>query len=317
MNSQKLPSHVSWESTLKCPLQCKHCGLDAGQARSGELSTEEAKNMLSTLSTFGVKNLIISGGEFTIRQDWLEILKFSLSLFETVRMITCGWMGKNLFIELKKIKNLDNLILSVSLDGLKENHDKRRGFGSFEKVIETLKYPSTITKTVLTTMDNLNIRDSIGVLGLCLKFNISTWSIQISLPAGRMKPELFLGKAKIQLLSQEIKNWQQKFGDQIIISPDDCFANLIPKRHNGKWDGCHAGKNLVTVLNNGLVTGCPTMGNIIAGNIKTDSMESIWNSETMQNFRCKKPKECLSCGKCAGGCKTVSKLFNQQFCSIN
>ncbi len=315
--TQAPPSHASWESTLKCPLRCKHCGLNAGTSRPGELSTEEAKKMLSALSAFGVKNLIISGGEFTIRPDWLEILNFSLPLFKSVRMITCGWLGKNLFGELAKIKNTSNLIISVSLDGLEKNHDLRRGQGSFAKVLETLEYSSPIPRTVLTTVDNLNITDCPDILGLCLKLNIPLWSIQISLPAGRMKPGLFLGKAKIQLLAGEILHWQKKFGAQIEISPDDCFANLFPQRNWGEWTGCHAGKNLITVLNDGLITACPTMGNITAGNILTESLEKIWNSDIMKNFRREQPKECLACGQCAGGCKTVSKLFNEQFCSIN
>lgn len=266
---------------------------------------------------FWNKNLIISGGEFTFRKDWIEILSFSLPLFESVRVITCGWLGKKLFTELKIIEDTSNLIISVSLDGLEKNHDFRRGQGSFIKVLKTLESPSPIPRTVLTTVDSLNITDCPDILGLCLKLRVPLWSIQISLPAGRMKPALFLGKTKIQLLAEEILHWRKEFGHRIDVSPDDCFANLFPKRTWGEWSGCHAGNNLITILNDGRVTGCPTMDNLIAGNVKTDSLEEIWNSEVMKNLHNEKPKECLICGQCDGGCKAVSKLFNKQFCSPN
>lgn len=308
------PDFASWESTLSCPLRCKHCGLNAGKKESNELCEEESKIMLSSLNRFGIKNLIISGGEFTFRKDWVEILKFALYLFETVRVVTSGWMGEKIFRYLEDIENNKNLILSVSLDGLKENHDNRRGIGSFDKVHEILKYRTNIPKTVLTTVDNLNIIDCLDILNLCLKHNVQNWSIQISLPAGRMDRNLFLGVEKIRFLSQEISNWQKRFEDKINISPDDCFANLFPVRNFGNWDGCHAGKRLITILNDGSVTGCPTMKDKIVGNIKTDSLENIWNSEIMNSLRCDLPSECKACGKCSGGCKAVSKLFDKQFC---
>jgi radical SAM protein with 4Fe4S-binding SPASM domain len=313
-NQQLLPSHASWESTLRCPLRCKHCGLDAGDSRPQELSTAESKRMLSTLNKFGIDHLIISGGEFTYREDWREIISFALPLFKTIRIITSGWLGKKLFAELGKIKETDNLIISVSLDGLKERHDSRRGAGSFAKVLETMQYDSYIPKTVLTTVDNLNIHDCLDVLKLCLELNINSWSIQISLPAGRMKSELFLGQEKIIILAEAIVSWQKKFDNRIEILPDDCFANLISARQQKPWNGCRAGKDLITILNDGSITGCPTMGIIGAGNIKTDSLEKIWNSKTMENLRQGKPSECLTCNKCPGGCKAISQLFNQQFC---
>jgi len=311
------PTHAAWESTLKCPLRCKHCGLDAGLARPQELETTEAQEMLSDLSNFGISNLIISGGEFTSRHDWLKLLEFSLSHFPSVRIITCGWLGKDLFAEINPLKNTSRLTISVSLDGLKENHDHRRGKGSFDEVMETLTYPSPIPKTVLTTIDRRNIYDCPDILRLCLELNIPLWSLQISLPAGRMKPELFLGPDNVRKLSSEIMHWQETFGERIIISPDDCFAHLFPQRHWGEWTGCHAGKRLITILNSGLVTGCPTFRSRPAGDIRTASIQEIWQSPKMEMIRQEKPQGCKECGACPGGCKAVNSLFENQFCFIN
>jgi len=311
------PTHASWESTLKCPLRCKHCGLSAGKVRPKELSTSEAKNMILELAAFGIKNLIISGGEFTARLDWREILEYALPLFDSVRIITCGWLGEKLFQELNKIEDKNNLIISISLDGLEKEHDFRRGTGSFAKVIETLKFPSPIAKTIITTVDSRNIYDLIGILELLLRLNIKWWSVQTCLPAGRMKPELFLGKARIQILAERISKWQKLFAERIDISPDDCMVNLIPDRDGLKWPGCHAGKDLVTIFNDGLVSGCPTMADQIVGDIREQNIDAIWNSKKMNAMRSTCPQECVDCQDCAGGCKAVSKLLKQQFCHTN
>ncbi len=311
-----LPEVASWESTLSCPMRCKHCGLNAGQKNKNELGEDESKKMLTKLRDFGIKDLVISGGEFTWRKDWVSILKFSLSLFESVRVITSGWMGDKIFNYLEDLKNIKKLILSVSLDGAKESHDERRGVGSFEKVYEMLAYQTDIPRTVLTTVDTLNIRDCLDVLSLCLRFRVSIWSIQICLPEGRMDPKLFLGFDMIRFFAEEIKIWQEKYKDRIIISPDDCFANLFPMRNYGEWGGCHAARRLITILSDGSITGCPTMSNIKAGNIKEDDLQDVWESKTMNCLRYQVPEECKVCGKCAGGCKTISKMFGSQFCFL-
>jgi len=315
IDQRRPPSHASWETILRCPLRCKHCGLSAGVAQPDELTNKQAKLMLNSLSRFGIENLVISGGEFTFRVDWQIILDCALKLFRSVRLITCGWLKDSLFEQLKNIEHLEKLTVSVSLDGLEDQHDLRRGAGSFQAVMDTLSCQTNIPRTVLTTVDNKNIYDLSNILELCLRLNVSVWGIQICLPAGRMDPNLFLGQEKIQLLAEQIKRWQNICEDSLIIEPDDCFANLFPERSLGSWTGCPAGRNLVTILNNGLVTGCPTMSDRICGDIRQEDISEIWNSLQMASLAQEIPGECLACGQCFGGCKAVSKLCNQQFCS--
>jgi radical SAM protein with 4Fe4S-binding SPASM domain len=313
MKSKQTPSHASWESTLRCPLRCKHCGLDAGQAKPDELTTEEAIKMLHLISRFGIENLIISGGEFTFRSDWLKILEQALPLFTSVRIITCGWLGQGLFTRLRMVNHLENLTISVSLDGLEAEHDFRRGRGSFQSVIETLTAKTSIPRTVLMTVDKRNIDDILKVIEICLRLEIPLISLQISLPAGRMNPDLFLGQEKILNLAKKITKWRATFAGKINIVPDDCFANLFPIRDIGPWSGCYAGKELLTILSDGSITGCPTMSETF-GNIKQQDISKIWSSIGMERMRAEIPSGCMVCGRCPGGCKAVAKLLKKQFC---
>lgn len=308
------PEVATWESTLLCNLRCKHCGLSAGNCRPNELDTKESINMLIQLADFGIKNLVISGGEFTVRDDWIELLRFTLSRFKSVRVITNGCLGNDFIPILEQMPNKDRLIISFSLDGTEKIHNARRGKGSFRKIQEILEDLDVIPKTIITTVDKNNFNDLDNILSICLEHHVVLWSIQIALPAGRMRRELFLEKQKLKELADFISESQHMAGNKLIVVPDDCFGYVHPMRENYPWNGCHAGKRLVAILSDGSVTGCPTLEEWICGNIRKSTFREIWESEKMNVLRKIIPSQCKKCQRCLGGCNTVQKLFHKQFC---
>ncbi|GAA6619426.1 hypothetical protein NUACC26_052390 [Scytonema sp. NUACC26] len=68
-------TYAVWEITLKCNLACSHCGSRAGNARTKELSTEEALDLVRQMAEVGIKEVTLIGGEAFLRLDWLEIAK--------------------------------------------------------------------------------------------------------------------------------------------------------------------------------------------------------------------------------------------------
>src|SRR5262245_6754271 len=54
---------VVWELTLRCNLACKHCGSRAGKARSNELTTAEALEVVRQLGELRVREVALIGGE--------------------------------------------------------------------------------------------------------------------------------------------------------------------------------------------------------------------------------------------------------------
>ena len=53
---------VIYELTLKCNLNCIHCGSSAGLTRPNELTTTESLKLVDDLKELGAKRLILSGG---------------------------------------------------------------------------------------------------------------------------------------------------------------------------------------------------------------------------------------------------------------
>lgn len=315
------PDFASWESTLRCNMSCSHCGLKAGPScanlRGKELSTQEVIKLFDDLVLLGVSRLVISGGEFTTRSDWQDILKYSLSRFDLVRLITNGFLGSSIFEKIKSLKGLENLILSLSLDGLRESHDRNRREGSFDKIMEILKAETEIYRTVITTVTLANINELESMFELLMNILIPVWSIQLGLPEGRMRLDNFIGEDGVHNLSDRILSWQKRSDGIMEIVPDDCFGYGHDMRRNSPWIGCQAGRNLITILSDGSVTGCPTTFNQICGNIRRDSLVNIWNGERMDSYRgWIKGISCEICdGKiCRGGCRAVRQIFGKQFC---
>jgi MoaA/NifB/PqqE/SkfB family radical SAM enzyme len=311
--SNIIPQVISWESTLACNFRCRHCGLNCSTARNNELTTIEAKEMLDQISQFKVPGIVISGGEFTLRSDWIELLQYALNSLSVVRIITNCHLGGKIIPILESLENSERLVLSVSLDGMFEYHDYQRQKGSFQKVREILEFPTRIPKVILTTVDKNNFSDLEDVFQLCLENNVNAWVIQLCLPAGRMDPQNFIGAEQIPKLVAQIEKWQKIFVGKMEVVIDDCFAYFHPIRKS-PWLGCHAGSRLIHIKSDGQVTGCPTLLFSDCGNIKGQSLAEIYYSEEMEKIRNYKPIQCRNCNQCLGGCRAVSETVGQMLC---
>ena len=65
---------VSWMTTNKCNLTCKHCYQDAGENKAAELTTAEALKLIDEIAKAGFKIMIFSGGEPMTRPDIVELV---------------------------------------------------------------------------------------------------------------------------------------------------------------------------------------------------------------------------------------------------
>ncbi|MDH4140554.1 MAG: 12,18-didecarboxysiroheme deacetylase [Coriobacteriia bacterium] len=149
-DSAKLPSEllqfardkkpvVVWNCTQRCNLKCVHCYAQSEDRQyAGEMSTEEAKEMIDDLAAFGAPVLLFSGGEPTIRKDLIELMHYAKSKGMRVVISTNGTL-----ITPERARQYAEVGLSyvgVSLDGGRETHDKFRGIaGSFDKAIAGIR----------------------------------------------------------------------------------------------------------------------------------------------------------------------------------
>ncbi|MGD9678746.1 MAG: putative heme d1 biosynthesis radical SAM protein NirJ1 [Vulcanibacillus sp.] len=126
---------VVWNVTRTCNLNCIHCYANSDAKKyEGELTTEEAKNMIDQLADFNVPVLLLSGGEPLIRPDILELAEYAIGKGIRVTFSTNGTLIDKKVA--KQIKDIGVGYVGISFDGIKEKHDAfRRHEGAFDKAL--------------------------------------------------------------------------------------------------------------------------------------------------------------------------------------
>ena len=119
------PVHAVWEITLACDLKCQHCGSRAGKRRSAELTTDECLDLVRQLARMGTREVTLIGGEAYLRRDWLQIIR---EIREQGMDCTLQSGGLNLTEDrIKAAVDAGLQALGISVDGLREVHDRLRG----------------------------------------------------------------------------------------------------------------------------------------------------------------------------------------------
>ena len=123
---------VIWNLVRRCNLSCKHCyALSADHDYPNELSNAEVNTVMDDLKRFHVPVLILSGGEPLLRPDIFEIAERAKALGFYVGLSTNGTLIDEPMADRIAAQGFD--YVGISLDGLRELHDKfRRKQGAFD-----------------------------------------------------------------------------------------------------------------------------------------------------------------------------------------
>ncbi|NLB24501.1 MAG: radical SAM protein [Clostridiales bacterium] len=137
--AKELQCNVPWailmDPTTNCNLHCTGCW--AGDYKKGlNLSLEELNDVVSQGKEVGVYTYVLSGGEPLIRKD--DIIKLCEKNQDCAFLaFTNGTLIDEAFS--KEMLRVKNFVPAISLEGFKEENDKRRGEGTYDKIIDAIK----------------------------------------------------------------------------------------------------------------------------------------------------------------------------------
>lgn len=334
------PIYAVWEITLKCDLSCRHCGSRAGKARPDELSTEECLDLVNQMADLGVKEVTVIGGEAYLRDDWTDIIR-EISRRGMQATMTTGGRGVTLErATAAKAAGLQNV--SVSLDGMRETHDRLRGVkGSFDSALAAMRnlQAAGIRVTTNTQINRLSLPELPDILETMIEYGSLAWQLQLTVPMGRAvdEPEVMLQPYELlQLfpLLSELKTRADEGG--VMLWPgnnlgyfgpyESVLRGKLPRGHGGS---CGAGRVTLGIEADGAIKGCPslTTKNWTGGNIRDASLQDIWERSTALRFtRDRTVKDlwgyCATCyyaNTCRAGCTwmgdtLLGKPGNNPYC---
>ncbi|MEN6609463.1 MAG: radical SAM protein [Methanoregulaceae archaeon] len=307
---------VSWNITLRCPLRCAHCYVNAGEREAdGALSTEEAYAVIDQICELGKPVVILSGGEPLMRDDIFAIARYGSGKGLKMAMGTSG-----IHIDEKtarEIKESGIRRVAVSIDSADPAvHDKFRGLpGAWERAVRGIRHLGREGVGVQINMTVLSpgiqaIRD---IVSLGTGLGVTDYQIFFPVPTGRGSDTPWLTPQVYEDLIREVLVTYRDSGVNIRPTCAPQFRRIADTLgiKNPSWGrGCIAGISYCRIFANGDVTPCPYLP-ARAGNVRETSLKKIWNESPILSVL-RDPKLLTGkCGRCGyreicGGCRARS-----------
>ena len=222
----KSPFLVIWETTQACGLACRHCRASAVPDRHpDELTTAEAKQMLTRVRDFGPIIFVFSGGDCMRRPDIVELVDYGaqLGLRMAATPATTELTDRAM---LQRLKDAGLARVAVSLDGSHPGiHDEfRRVDGSFDAGLRILRDSQAIgmTTQVNTVVGRHNIDDFDNLIALMTELGIVFWEVFFLVPMGRAKPEDVASAAEFEAVFNRLYDLSK-------TAPFDIKATAAPQ----------------------------------------------------------------------------------------
>ncbi len=130
---------VIWNLIRRCNLTCKHCySNSADKEFNGELNGDQIRAVMDDLYAFGVRVLVLSGGEPLLRDDI-----FSLARHAKAKGFYVGLSSNGTLIDEARADAIAEVgfdYVGVSIDGMRETHDRfRRMPGAYDSALASLR----------------------------------------------------------------------------------------------------------------------------------------------------------------------------------
>ena len=293
-----------WECTLRCNLQCRHCGSDCRvDATLQDMSSKDFFRVLDNEITPNVNPnkvlVILSGGEVLVRKDLEEI---GLKLYR--RGYPWGMVTNGMALTRQRFDSLLRAGLhsiTVSLDGFEEHHYHiRQNKESFKRAVEAVKMISaekSIASDVVTCITPALLQRIDEFKEFLYSLGVRQWRIFTIFPVGRAAQD-----ATLQLNDEEftyLMQWMEatrKEGRVMVSYGCEGFLGGYELKVRTNPFECYAGINIASIRVNGDISGCTSVrANFTQGNIYRDNFWDVWQNR-FEKFR---NREWAKRGKCA------------------
>jgi radical SAM/SPASM domain protein of ACGX system len=291
-----------WHITDSCDQRCAHCYIFSA-AGNHPLRETPWEDMLSIIDDCEemcvdlgrVPYFYITGGDPILHEDFWRLL----SLFKEKR-IAFSILGNPFHLNdevCRRLKDYGCERYQLSLDGLRDTHDKIRRPGSFDATLEKIAVirSAGIRSVIMTTVSGTNMDEIPAIIDLVAARHADVFAFARYCPTSFEK-STHIGPGEYRALLDacwnkfnEHKNSGTTFDlkDHLwTLYLHDKGLFRIPAGLDSQtiYDGCNCGISHLTILPNGDIYACRRMESLI-GNAFSDRLTDVFLGAKMDTYR--------------------------------
>ncbi|HLC64583.1 MAG TPA: radical SAM protein [Candidatus Nanoarchaeia archaeon] len=314
------PLAVWHETTEACNLDCKPCG----QVKSGEKELEvgQIKDIYAGLSSAGVFEVRITGGEACIRKDISDIVLAARDSGLYVSLTSNGVYNERLR---KRVAELPIGLYIISLDGTERVNDLVRGEGAYASTLSTLKElagkgKNVRVNTILMRQNKDCIEELVKVLedsGVSALTLIPLRPVGTALGdfyANKLTPEEYMrAVARVNEIREQHPNFS------ISTNYDILSANAQGANTPSYWSKmCIAGIEAACISPAGNLRACILHKGeeYNVGNLTESTLTELWHNDALwgifRDLNRRVLDQCKACDdytlKCPGSCLAMTEF---------
>jgi radical SAM protein with 4Fe4S-binding SPASM domain len=328
--------YLFWEATLRCNLSCRHCGSDCVRQDSSEHNEIDCDSIRRELRSIAKSyppercTFAIIGGEPLVRDEIIDVGAYAAELGFPWGITTNGMLLSDSMID--RLKRAHLKTISVSLDGIRQDHDALRNHPGCHDVV------TTAIRRLLAD----RFYDKFDVICCVSSINIDHLDafvdelLDMGVPAVRFTPVFSRGRAgrnerlKLQkpdytkLLEFIAKQREIRSAIKVNLSEEGYWGPQWECVVRDDFHYCSSGILTGTILHDGRVTGCPSVSrSFIEGDIRERSFVDIWQSGFSRYREDRKSTFAHQCGDCehwilceGGGFHLLDQELDRSACCL-
>jgi len=310
------PYKVDIALTYACNNACAHCYNEATRRPMPSLTTAAWYQVFDKLAAIGVPHVILTGGEPTLHPDLPALIRYANARGLIVGMNTNGRaLAQRPFVETLVAAGLNHV--QVTLESNRAAvHNAMVGAPAFAQTVQGIQNAlatgiHVITNTTLTTQ---NYHHALETIDFVQQLGLRTFAMNGMIYAGGGNTTAdALAPAALAATLIAVRARAAELAMRFLWYTVTEYCQLSPLELGLDPKRCNAAEYSMCIEPNGDVLPCQSYY-VSAGNLLTDSWESIWNSALFRSFRERVthpeaaglPAHCHDCPDltyCGGGCR--------------
>ena len=292
-----------------------------------EISPDKIREVFSNRLFSKVERVNIHGGEPTLRPDLPEIFRIIQKACPRANQMWMSTNGLNPERVITRIKEVLSVMdfnklkvfsIGVSIDGVKETHEKIRGIkGGFDQTIETVKMLKRLKKdypievNISTVIQPLNLHEIEDIERLAENLDVPLYLIPLMLDTFfniESTPEIQFSKDDMNIYKKVLRG---KCIKECSIS--SLYWNDFIEQMDGakRKIPCAFDRYIISIYPTGEILPCSRRDWIVYGNVYDKAADDIWFSSKTKKIRQRMIREV--CPTCSNMCQIEFSLEEEFF----